>query len=86
MFQRIENKINFTKFKTWCSEVSFTGMKLEKIHTTQYLFCFQMSCVVFWNQKRVVRKKSLNTISLAAKSLNGAFCRFNRHNIKIILS
>ena len=26
MFQRIKNLINFTKFKTWCSEVSFRGM------------------------------------------------------------
>ena len=25
MFQRIENNISFTNFKTWCSEVSFTG-------------------------------------------------------------
>ena len=57
MFQRIKNKINFTKFKIWRSEVSFSGLQLEKMHTTLYLFCFQMSCVVFWNQKRVVRKK-----------------------------
>ena len=26
MFQRIKNEINFTKFKTWCSEVSFRGL------------------------------------------------------------
>ena len=43
---------------------------LKKMHTTLYLFCFQMSCVVFWNKKkRVVRKKSLNTFSLAANIL-----------------
>ena len=55
MFQGIKNEINITKFKTWCSKVSYR--ELEKLHTTLYLFCFQMSCVVFWNQKRVVRKK-----------------------------
>ena len=53
MFQRIENQINFTNFKTWCSQ----ACSLKKMHTTLYLFSFQMSCVVFWNQKRVVRKK-----------------------------
>ena len=26
MFQRIKNQIDFTKFKTWCSEVSFRGL------------------------------------------------------------
>ena len=57
MFQRIKNQINFTKFKALCSEVSFTGLQLKKMHTTLYLFCFQMSCVVFWNKKKVWLEK-----------------------------
>ena len=57
MFQRIKNKINFTKFKAQCSEVSFRGLQIGKRHTTLYLFCFQMFCVVFWNKKEWLEKK-----------------------------
>ena len=67
--ERIENQIIFSNFQTCCLEVSFRGLKLEKMHTTLYLFCFHMSYILFWNQKRAVRKKSLNTFSLAANIL-----------------
>ena len=64
-YKRIEN------FQTCCLEVSFRGLFLEKMHTALYLFCFHMSYFIFWNQKREVRKKkSLNTLSLAANILS----------------
>ena len=41
-----------------------------------------MPCVVFGNQKRVVRKKSLNTFSLAANILKCALLKDKAQGIK----
>ena len=61
--KELKIKLIFSNFQTCCLEVSFRGLKLEKMHNTLYLFCFHMSYFLFWNQKRAVRKKSLNTFS-----------------------
>ena len=50
--ERIENQINFSKFQTCCLEVSFRGLKLEKMHTTLYLFCFHMSYFFYFGIKK----------------------------------
>ena len=50
--ERIENQINFSNFQTCCLEVSFRGLKLEKMHTTLYLFRFHISYFLFWNPKK----------------------------------
>ena len=44
---------------------------LKKMHTILYLFSFHMLYFIFSNKKRAVRKKSLNTFSLAANIHNG---------------
>ena len=41
--ERTENLIHFSNFQTWCLElleVSFIGLWLEKMHTTQYVISF----------------------------------------------
>ena len=53
MFQRIKNLINFTKFKTWCSEAcSWKTCTLPYIY-----FVFKCLVLYFGIKKRVVRKK-----------------------------
>ena len=44
-------------FQTCCLEVSFRGMKLEKMHTALYLCCFHMSYFIFWNKKEQLEKQ-----------------------------
>ena len=43
------------------------------MHTTLYIFCFQMSCVVFWSQTRVIRKNVWILFHWQRKSLNSTF-------------
>ena len=44
--ERIENQINFSNVQTCCLEVSFRGLKLEKMHTTLIYFVF--ICLIFY--------------------------------------
>ena len=67
-FKELKNKLILLNLKHGAQRSHSEACSLKKMHTTLYLFCYQMSCVVFWNQKSGV-KKSLNTFSLAANIL-----------------
>ena len=56
-FKDLKIKSILLNFKHGVQRSHSQACTLKKMHTTLYLFCFQMSCVVFWNQKSVIRKK-----------------------------
>ena len=56
-FKELKIKLILPNLKHGAQRSHSEACSLKKKHTNLYLFCFQMSCVVFWNQKSVVRKK-----------------------------
>ena len=80
MFQRIKNQINFTKFKTWCSE----ACSLKKC-TLPYIY-FVFKCLVFYfGIKKEWLENSLNTFSLAANILKSLQLKEGKTKILEIL-
>ena len=71
-FQRIRNLINFNKFKTWGSEVSFRGLYLENnAHYPTFILFSNVLCFILEKQEWL--EKCFNTFSLAANILNSRF-------------
>ena len=64
--KELKIKLVFLIFKHVVRGLISKACSLKKMHMTLYLFCFHMSYFIFWNQERAIRKKSLNTFSLAA--------------------
>ena len=56
-FKELKNKLILLNFKHGVQRSHSQACSLKKMHTTLYLFCFQMSCIVFLNQKEWLEKQ-----------------------------
>ena len=93
-FKEMKIKLFLLNLKHGARRSHSEACSLKKMHTTLYLFCFQMSCVVFRNQKREDRK-SLNTFSSSANilklflglivSFGALMCKFGNKNVFLML-
>ena len=56
VFKELKIKLILLNLKHGAQRSHSEACSLKNAHYPIFI-CFQMSCVVFWNQKRVVRKK-----------------------------